>query len=90
MTKVQRLLKYKDGNRLMFNFDPDTKTGFLTYAMGTKTYLQGPIREIVKELWHAQCQADDIDPTSQFVVFSDDNPITPLYQHALSVYLKNL
>jgi len=72
-------------NKLHFNFDPDTKTAFLTYA-GGKTFLEAPIKAMVRELWKMQCEHDGIEPTAPFVVFSDDNPIAPLYQQAMSVY----
>ncbi len=72
--------------KLTFNYDPDTKTGFLTYASGTKTFLEGPIASIVKELWKMMCQVDGVPHDSQFVVFSDDNPIAPLYRTAMAAY----
>jgi hypothetical protein len=73
-------------NKITFEYDPITRTGFLKYANGTKTFYAGPIRLVVKELWIAMCKHDKIDPTASFVVFSNDNPIQPLYQQAMNAW----
>lgn len=45
-----------------------------------------------KLLWNLMCKHDDVDPNTNFVVFSDDNPFTTEYSAALeaenAVYLK--
>ncbi len=45
-------------------------------------YIEG-LRATVKQLWIKCCEADNVDPGSKFVVFSDDNQFTPFYNNAL-------
>ena len=40
----------------------------------------------VKILWTRMCKADGIDPTSNFVVFSDSNPYAKEYNEAMASY----
>lgn len=42
----------------------------------------------VKRFWALMCNADGIDPTSQFVVFNDKNPHFAAYNRAMTTYQK--
>jgi hypothetical protein len=41
----------------------------------------------VKQLWVKACEADQIPPGSQFVVWSEGNKFAPFYERAMAQYL---
>jgi hypothetical protein len=43
-----------------------------------------------KAAWVSACKHDDIDPSSSFVSFSDDNPFVPFYEKALTEFQKTM
>ena len=48
---------------------------------------ENPRKLQVKMLWNKMCAADGIDPTSQFVVFTDHNPISAEYNEAVGLLM---